>query len=799
MGKLMNPWLNNGPRRAWLVLACLLFSVSFAKGRDPWLTQTGLTKEQVESRTAPFLKSKLGVAPLQISGYDDRGTALFSLLWGPSSEKTPRRIVTGVNAGGLGLVNAFYQADGWRLAWLNGYHFKGEDFYCAIYRKGGAEQILDLGLSVSGFAAARDRHGKDGYYLENFCSFRTGRGAIRYGGYWNKGGRFQPLSRLDQGLSVSQLDSLVGSLAGQWRIHNLCGYSSGSTVRYNVMWRKPARPGFLYHTAMSKLNFHAQNSNYIGIGWRPAFLQAWSQTPTDIRYNAFWVPNDGLDYGYIDQINNLVTSALAANNIPALSLAISHKGRLIFNRAYGWADFSASRWAGTNHRFRVASVSKALTGLAVVHALENSRVRGLTLDSAVFGDGALFGNDFGSRAYSGRERSVTIRDLLLHVGGWPNDGKLWYHDEPSWGSNNVPAIGWQLDNVAQTSFPGNAGRYSNLGYVMAARAAEYIGGQGFEGYVTNRILTPSGATGIYRPVVGDRTQAQRKFEEVTYYTGPTYGDPTVTFDPYQIDPRRMDGSTAWVARPSDLLLVSRRVDGDPRHEDIINNASVMALRTPGPTVPSTGYNSNTYGLGWFSRSSYFGHNGAMAGSRAEWMMEQGVNAYAWASNTLGGMSNTTLQNIINTIDADDAWPDLDLFGIHHPYYQSWLGSHFAPIERQEIGLQGILWGPSADPDCDGLPNAMECYLGLNPRSVDKSPFRYQVVGSNLRIRWYRSTRVQGITMGHQVSPDLSQWSDGTGVVGDVQGVFNPIGFRLQEVLVPMTGPQRYVRFFCETR
>jgi D-alanyl-D-alanine carboxypeptidase len=782
-----------------LPLVCFLLLTSVGQSRDPWLTQTGLTGDQVSSRTELFLDGKLGIAPLQISGYNDHGSELFSLLWGPTTEKTPRRIVTGVNAGGLGFINAFYQADGWNLAWLNGYHFEGEDFYAAIYRKGGSEQILDLGLSASGFSTAREAHQENGYYLENFCTFRTGNGAIRYGGFWNKGGHLSPLSRLDQALTSAELDNLVGSLASQWRIHNLCGYASGSTVRYDVMWRRPARSGFLYHTAMSSLNFHAQNTNYIGIGWRPAFLQAWSQTSTDVRYNALWVPNDGLDYSYIDQINNLVTSAMASNNIPALSLAISHEGRLIFNRAYGWADYGANRWAGANHRFRLASVAKAITGLAVVHGLENSTGRGLNLDSTVFGDGALFGEDFGTPPYSTREQAVTIRDLLLHVAGWPNDGNLWYHSETSWGSDNAPVISWQLDNVTQSSFPGTTGRYSNLGYVMAARAAEYIGGQGFENYVANKILTPSGATGAYRPVVGDRTQAQRKFEEVTYYTGPTYGDPTVTFDPYQIDPRRMDGSTAWVARPSDLLLVSRRVDGDPRHADIINNTSRMALLTPGPAVPATGYNSSNYGLGWFPRSTYVGHNGAMAGSRAEWMMESGQNAYAWASNTLGGMSNTTLQNIINSIDSADAWPELDLFGIYHPYYQDWLTGHFALIEWQAIGMVNVLWGPGADPDCDGLSNGLECYLGLDPREFDESPFRFSIVNGTLRVRWYRSTTAQGIVLGYQASDDLIEWDEGTEALGDVQGSISPIGYQLQEVSIPLEVDKGFVRFTCEMR
>lgn len=110
---------------------------------------------------------------------------------------------------------------------------------------------------------------------------------------------------------------------------------------------------------------------------------------------------------------------------------------------------------------------------------------------------------------------------------------------------------------------------------------------------------------------------------------------------------------------------------------------LTALRTSGAAVPGAGYNSGNYGLGRYREMNYWGHNGSMAGTRAEWMTgnPSGVS-FAWATNTLAGIANSSVRAILNSIEAEDAWPDIDLFGICHPFYQAWLGDHFALIETQ---------------------------------------------------------------------------------------------------------------------
>jgi CubicO group peptidase (beta-lactamase class C family) len=427
----------------------------------------------------------------------------------------------------------------------------------------------------------------------------------------------------------------------------------------------------------------------------------------------------------------------------------------------------------------------------VVHALAGQST--WNLNSKVFGSGALFGTDYGTAPYSTYEQDISVRHLLTHTAGWVDDGRLWYYDEPSYGSQHKPFIDYQLQNRSVSNDPGTVGRYSNLGYTIAARVVEKVSGDSFETYTRNEIFAPCGISTVLGPLVGERTRAQKKFMEVSYYTTSSN-----TGSPEAVDPRRMDGSTAWIARPADLLLLARRVDGDDRHEDILSQASVTALHTRGTPNSSSGYGWQTYGLGWYcdnyTNPSYWGHNGSMNGTRAELIVRTNGNAYSWVANAQGNVSNAEIEEVLNDITDNDDWPDIDLSGTYHPAYNAWLADHFSGVERT-AGMDPVLLSPDADPDGDRLPNAAEYFLGLDPREPNRSPFSTAIVGNNLRIRWQRKLGIEAATIDLQTSATMETW------IGFLQpdivnrpDLISQVGYGYQEVLIPISAARRFARF-----
>ncbi len=793
-----------------LLILFLLFS-TFSSARDPWVTQTSLTAAQLESRLATFSAPALGLVPEQITGYEEAGAIRYAALWGPRADAYPRQILLGLTSTQLTLQNLPLQNSGWRLHWLDGFHSGGTDYYNAIYRRThGPAQSIRLGQTLAQHNTSRAELTAAGHYLENLTVFRSTGLNLRYAAFWNQFTGFAPQIEVSYGITSFDLNTQIALRSANWRIHSLHGYeppSIGATPepRYTVVWRRPALTGSwnVLH-GMEKLNYFAADSNHTGIGWRPAYLQAWKHG-NDMKFNALWLPNGGLAQSRIDSIDTLVNNFLADNSIPALSLAISRGGRLVFKRAWGLADPENDEWAGPEHRFRFASVAKPITGAAVVHALENQTAR--TLDSPLFGSGSIFRNTYGTQPYSANERAITIRHLLHHTHGWDSEGRLWWNNWPAYGSDPNPVIDWQLDNIDVTSTPGTYGRYSNFGYVVAARVVERLSGKTYETYVHDHLFTPSGVTGLLRPRIGGRTRAERHPMEVTYDRGPDSGDP------YEIDHHRMDGSTGWIARPSDLLLLGRRVDGNATHTDILSADSITALRTPGAPDSSTGYIWQTYGLGWAPSHAPWGdivdwgHNGGMSGTRSEFhvSMNSGTS-FAWVANrrTYGDPDpanafTANLRGIFSNITAANAWPRFDLFGVWHPEYNAWVAEHFTATERGLPGLEHLLTDPAADPDGDGLPNAAEYYHGLDPRQPDASPYHTAIVGNNLRIRWLRKTGLEGATIACRFSTNLTSWVSLASVtIKDRPELIAPLGSSWQELVIPISGPHRFVRFHFDT-
>jgi len=783
------------------VIASLLLMGSLALGtqaESPWASQTGLTEAQLADRLDHWAQPGYQLIPLCVSGYEEAGQPRYAALWGAREDDDARTVLVGKTAAELTSANALQQTLGRRLVWLTGFSSGGVDYYNAIYRHtGGARQVLRLGDSLATHQSADASWSGNGYYLDNVCVFRSGL-QVRYGAWWNEGA-LAPQMAVSYGLSAADYQAEFNLRAGQWRLHQVCGYAApvGNEDRFTVIWRRPARSvdWAAYH-GLAKLNYFATQGNQTQTGRRPLLQQAWAGSGSEIRFNGIWVENGGIAGKWSGPFERDIAEHMRTNGVPGFTVAISRQGRLVYARGFGYANQETGELAGPEHRFRIASVSKPVCAVSVLHALERSRTRSLA--STLFGTGSIFGSDYGTGPYSARETSITVRHVLNHTAGWPDDGRLWWDTFPSYGSEHAPVISYQLNSVAQIADPGRVGRYSNLGFVIAARVVEKLTGRTYEDYAVNDVLAACGIDGVTRMAVGEREATARQFQEAAYYPHPTFDA-----DPYLIDPRRMDGSTAWIAKPADLLLLARRIDGTSAHTDILRAESIEDMKTRGTPDSSSGYDFRKYGLGWgadqANAPTQWGHNGGMAGTKANFIVRNDGVSYAWMANTPAGEFDAIVQDWIGQLNAAQAWPDIDLSSSAHPSYDAWAAANFSALDRGQPGLRVSYFGPDADPDGDRLPNAGEAYHGLDPLSADEAPFTVTRVGSSMRVRWQRVVAEQGVIASVQTSSDLVHWLYPLNLsITDRPDLISAVGKRQQEVLVPLDGQVRFVRLVYRT-
>ena len=69
-------------------------------------------------------------------------------------------------------------------------------------------------------------------------------------------------------------------------------------------------------------------------------------------------------------------------DIPGGQLAITYKGRLVYSRGFGLADKTAKTSVCPDNIFRIASLSKQITAITIMHLYEQGRIG---LDDTIFG------------------------------------------------------------------------------------------------------------------------------------------------------------------------------------------------------------------------------------------------------------------------------------------------------------------------------------------------------------------------------------------------------------------------------
>jgi CubicO group peptidase (beta-lactamase class C family) len=188
----------------------------------------------------------------------------------------------------------------------------------------------------------------------------------------------------------------------------------------------------------------------------------------------------GLPPATVRAIGELVSTEMSRRGIPGLSLAIGAAGELWLEAAFGSADVENDVPARPATAFRLASVSKPMTAVAVLQLAEERR---LDLDAPVWRY---------CPAYPARPSPVTARLLLSHQGGV----RGYRRDErPETRPYESVAEGLALfagDPLAYE--PGTAVAYSTYGYNLLGCAVEGAAGRAFAEVLAERVFSPAGMT-----------------------------------------------------------------------------------------------------------------------------------------------------------------------------------------------------------------------------------------------------------------------------------------------------------------
>jgi CubicO group peptidase (beta-lactamase class C family) len=362
-------------------------------------------------------------------------------------------------------------------------------------------------------------------------------------------------------------------------------------------------------------------------------------------------------------------------DIPGGQLAITYQGRLVYSRGFGFADESTSAAVCPNSIFRMASLSKQITAITIMHLYEQGRVG---LNDLVFGPNGILPEPIYQTILDTRVYNIKVKHLLSHQGGWDRD----ISGDPEHNSyaialamsvpppaNNETIIQYTLSQQMLDFTPGSSAAYSNLGFNILGEVIEKITNQDYETYVRDTILAPLGITDMHSA----KSLLVNKYpNEVNYYDYP--GAPLVpsVFNNNILGPMQYGGSKChmevraagggWVASAQDLCKLLCAVDLYPTKPDILLPATINTM-----VQPVHSYLGSPYALGWYintTDNNWF-HTGLLHGTMTfQCRRNDGIN-YALLVNSrpnLYSAQYTALNDLVRSIvPLITSWPTFDLF------------------------------------------------------------------------------------------------------------------------------------------
>ena len=195
-------------------------------------------------------------------------------------------------------------------------------------------------------------------------------------------------------------------------------------------------------------------------------------------------PTQGPTSAERQRLAHLAADFMDVYESPGLSVAIGSRGEPVYVEAFGFADKESEETLTTQHRFRIASVTKPITSAGVLLLMEGGKLR---LGDHIFGANSILGEEY--RTPPGREdiEAITVDHLLTHTaGGWGNT-----HDDPMFMNKRMDhreLINWTLNNIALTSEPGKNYSYSNFGYCLFGRVIERVSEKKYDQYTMDAVL-----------------------------------------------------------------------------------------------------------------------------------------------------------------------------------------------------------------------------------------------------------------------------------------------------------------------
>lgn len=346
-------------------------------------------------------------------------------------------------------------------------------------------------------------------------------------------------------------------------------------------------------------------------------------------------------------IDKIYKEYAEGNHFPGMVYGIVVDGELVHTGSVGYTDLENKTEATSQSDFRIASMSKSFTAMAILKLRDEGKLR---LDDPV----SLYIPEAKNMKRLTKDApAITIRMLLTHSAGYPEDNP--------WGDRQLANTDEQLialykKGISFSHDPGLEYEYSNLGFATLGYIIKKVTGEPYQKYIAYNILKPLGMVHTYY----EYSKVPKKLLAHGYrwLDGKWVEQPMLHDGSYGA----MGGMITTIEDFS--KYVAFHLSAWPPRDDAetgpIKRSSVREMQYPWDV---NGFNANyktatgrpypfvsayCYGLRWrkyIDGTTAVGHTGGLPGFGSEWTIypEYGIGVICFANLTYANTGNVNVQ------------------------------------------------------------------------------------------------------------------------------------------------------------
>lgn len=356
--------------------------------------------------------------------------------------------------------------------------------------------------------------------------------------------------------------------------------------------------------------------------------------------------------------------------IQGASIAVTRDEQLVYAKGFGIANEETGEEVKPGHLFRIASVSKLITAVAIMKLVEEER---LDLNDHVFGKEGILCDSVFLNYEDPRIEDITVKHLLNHTAGWSR-----YAGDPLFNplyiarKMNVPAPAG-FDDILQYTLqrqlnydPGSRYSYSNLGYAILGKIIEHTSGMPYRDYVVMNLLKP---LGIHDMHIGKSYYHEKYPNEVRYHsTARSFTTSSMDGSGEQVPiyyggnhMELLGPAGGWVASAPELARFMTAIDGFDSQPDILAPETIASMSDPAFAGKGLfGWRgSDRYGTWW--RTGYLTGSSALIVRQTDginWVVM--INTSTYKQSRIHRYVSSMMFSSINKVEE---WPQIDLFSM----------------------------------------------------------------------------------------------------------------------------------------